>query len=311
MTVRNLRFALERLALAIALRIARILPRTVLSATGKALGSLAYALDRRHRAIALDNLRVSFGADRDEGEYRRIAHACWRHFGGVLFETLAFPRFSSASVGREVRYRGLERVRAAYEAGRGVLLFSGHYGHWELSAMMQGHLGLPLALVTRPLDNHGLERMLADLRGCSGNTIIHKRNAVREMLRTLRSGGGIAILIDQDARSGGLFVPFLGRLASTTPTLALMAVRTGAAILPVFSVPGADGAWEITYEPPVAVRPEADRDAEVLRVTAECTAILERWVRAHPEVWLWMHRRWKTRPPGTPAGEAAGAGPAC
>ena len=304
MIVRRIRFAIERFVFGMALGAARMVPRRVLSIAGKTLGSIVYGVDARHRRIAIDNLRASFGSDMDDRRRRSIAHACWRHFGGILGETLAFPRFSAAAVGREVRYRGLEHLRAAYEAGRGVLLFSGHFGHWELAAMMQGHLGLPIALVTRPLDNHGLERMLADLRGCSGNTVIHKRSAVREIVRALRSGGGVAILIDQDARSDGVFVPFLGRLASTTPTLALLAVRTGASIVPVFSVPGADGGWEITYEPPVATRPGADRDQEVLRVTTECTAIVERWVRAHPEVWLWMHRRWKTRPP-EPSGSAA------
>ena len=301
MTARRIRFALERLAFAVALRLARVLPRSVLRWVGRTLGSIAYGIDGRHRRIAIDNIRLAYGSALGDREARRITLACWRHFGGVLLETLAFPTFSAASVDRDVRFRGLEHVRTAYASGRGVLLFSGHFGHWELVAMMQGHLGLPLSLVTRPLDNRGLERMLADLRGCSGNTIIHKRNAVREMVRTLRAGGGVAIMIDQDARSEGVFVPFFGRLASTTPTVALLAVRTGAVIVPVFSAPGKDGVWEVTYEPAVEVRDAPDRDAEVLRLTAACTAILERWVRAYPEIWLWMHRRWKTRPSDGPA----------
>jgi KDO2-lipid IV(A) lauroyltransferase len=140
--------------------------------------------------------------------------------------------------------------------------------------------------------------LLARLRGGSGNRIAHKRDAVREMLRALRQEIGVAIVIDQDARDAGIFVPFFGRPASTTPTLGLLAVRTGAAILPTFSVPNPDGSYRIVYEPEVTWQASGDRDTDVYEVTARCTAIIEKWVRKHPELWLWMHRRWKTRPPG-------------
>jgi len=126
---------------------------------------------------------------------------------------------------------------------------------------------------------------------------VHKRKAVREIVRALREGSGVAIVIDQDARDGGLFVPFFGRLASTTPTLARMALRTGAAIVPTFCVPQPDGTYRITYEPEVEVRSGVDVEAEAYRLTEVCTAVIEKWVRAYPEHWFWMHRRWKTRPP--------------
>jgi KDO2-lipid IV(A) lauroyltransferase len=182
------------------------------------------------------------------------------------------------------------------------VLFSAHFGHWELTALMQGFLDLPLALVTRPLDNRALERMLAELRGRSGNRVIHKRNAIRESLRELRAGRGVAIVLDQDARAEGVFVPFFGRPASTTPTAALLALRTGASLVPTYSVPRPDGSYLIVYEPAVEVTATGDREADVRRITARCTAILEGWVRRWPELWLWMHRRWKTQPAGeTPA----------
>jgi len=120
---------------------------------------------------------------------------------------------------------------------------------------------------------------------------------VREMIGALRRGLGVAVVIDQDARDSGVFVPFFGRRASTTPTLALLALRTDAAVVPVFSVPQPDGSYRIVYEAPVEVARTGDRSADVIRLTATCTAIIERWVRRHPELWLWMHRRWKTAPP--------------
>jgi KDO2-lipid IV(A) lauroyltransferase len=282
------------------LALARLAPRRVLLGLGSLAGSVGYLVDRRHRRIALQNLRAAYGPEREERELRRIARGCWRHFGRITLDTLSFPRLHAGVVGRLVRYEGVEHIRAAYARGRGVLLFSGHFGHWELIALMQGFLGLPLALVARPLDNPELERLLARLRTLSGNRIIHKRRGVREMLRVLERGAGVAIVLDQDARESGLFVPFLGRPASTTPTLALLALRSGAAVVPTYSLPGPRGTYRVVYEPEIPIQPTGDRDADVRRITAACTARLESWVRCHPDLWLWMHRRWKTAPAADP-----------
>jgi KDO2-lipid IV(A) lauroyltransferase len=276
----------------------RVAPLPVLRALGTLAGELGYRLDRRHRQIALDNLEAALGGELGPAERAAVARACWRHFGRITFETLAFPRISRNTIGSLVRYEGLEHLESAYARGRGVLLFSGHYGHWELAALLQGHLGFRLSLVVRPLDNPFLDAMLARLRRFSGNAIISKRRAIRPMLEALERGEGVAIVIDQDARERGVFVPFFGRPASTTPTLALLALRTGAAIVPVFSLPEPRGRWRIVYEPEVPVRPSGNLRADVRSVTARCTAVIESWVRRRPELWLWMHRRWKTAPRG-------------
>jgi KDO2-lipid IV(A) lauroyltransferase len=293
----ELRYRFEAALFATLVQVARLVPRRVLLGLGAWAGDLGYLLDRRHRRIGLENLALAYGDELSPVRARRLLRDCWRHFGRITLDTLCFPRFGPETVDHLIHYEGLEHVRNAYAKNKGVLIFTAHFGHWELTGLMQGYLGLPLALVTRPLDNPHLERMLARTRGLSGNRIIHKRSAVREILKTLHAGSGVAIVIDQDARGAGVFVPFFGRLASTTPTLALLALRTGAAVVPSFSVPNPDGTYRVIYEPKVEVRSSGDRDADVLRLTAECTAIIERWVRAHPELWLWMHRRWKTRPP--------------
>lgn len=293
----SLRHAIESLAFRSLLTLARVTPRRLLLGLGTRAGDLGYLLNARHRKIALDNVHQALGPELAPAEARRIVRESWRHFGRITMDSLNFSRFTADCVGELVHYEGLEHIRSAYAEGRGVLLFSAHFGHWELTALMQGHMGLPLSLVARPLDNPDLERMLAELRGMSGNRVIHKRSAVRDILRTLRDGGGIAIVIDQDARRRGVFVPFFGRPASTTPTLALAAIRTGAVVIPTYSLPRADGSYTVVYEAPVAVRISEDRDADVLKLTAECTARIEGWIRAHPELWLWMHRRWKSQPP--------------
>lgn len=274
--------------------VARTLPRSALLRLGENVGALAGKLDARHRAVALENLGAALGTQTAEAERRAIAARCWRHFGRIAFDTLAFHRFSRASVGRDVRVEGVENLERAYAGGRGVLEFTAHFGHWELAGLIQGFLGFPLAVVARPLDNPLLERRLARLRGLSGNAIVHKRHAVREMLRALGRGMGVAIVIDQDARESGVFVPFFGRPASTTPTLAVLAVKTRVPVLPVFCVAHADHTYTVHFGAPLSVRTDADRNEEVLRFTARCTQIVEEWVRRHPEQWLWMHRRWKT-----------------
>ena len=294
--MRTLRFVIEDLAFALLGAVAALLPPRGVVAVGAGLGRLGFALDRRRRRTTLANLRSAFGSSAPEPEIRRVARDCWRHFGRIAVEALAFPRLSAADAGTRVRYRGLEHVRAAYAKGKGVLVFSGHFGNWELVALMQGFLGLPLALVTKPIYNPRLERRLARLRSLSGNAVIHREGAVKEMLRRLKEGGGVAIVIDQDAKDGGIFVPFFGRPASTTPTLALLALKTGAAVVPVFSLPREDGGYDVVYEPEIPFSPTGDREADVSRLTEECTAVIERHVRERPELWSWMHRRWRTAP---------------
>ncbi len=292
---RRPRHFLEAGVFRVLLAAARILPRRALLALGSLAGTIGYHVDRRHTAIARDNLRHAF-PERTETERIVIAKACWRHFCRITCEALGYPRLMKEDVPKLVRYEGLDHIRAAYASGKGVLQFTGHFGNWEMAGVMQGFLGLPLSVIARPLDNPLLERTLARLRGLSGNTVVHKRQAVREMLRVLHAGGGIALVIDQDARDAGVFVPFLGRPASTTPTLGMLALRTGAVVLGTFAVPEPDGRYRIIVTPPVTIEPSGDRDEDILRWTAKCTAILEEWVRRRPELWLWLHRRWKTQP---------------
>jgi KDO2-lipid IV(A) lauroyltransferase len=294
--MRWLRFAVEGALFTIADAGARLVPRGLLPRVGALAGLAGYLLDAEHRRVGRDNLRLAYGAGFPDRELHRIHRACWRHFAQVTLDSLALRWLTRDEVGRRIRYEGLEHIRAAYARGHGVLLFSAHFGHWELVALAQGHLSMPLALVARPLDNPWLERRLRRLRRLSGNTVLDKRHALTSMLRVLRQGGGVAIVIDQDARREGVFVPFFGHPASTTPTLALLALRTGAAVVPVFSVPEPDGSYRVIYEAEVPVDRSDDRDRDVVRLTARCTAIIERWVRQYPELWLWMHRRWKTRP---------------
>lgn len=297
----SVRFRLEAAAFRLLLWVASVLPRAALLKIGSALGGLGGLVDVRHRKIAVANLLEAFAPELDRTAARLLARDCFRHFGKITLDTLYFQRLDRRQIEGLVRVHGVEHVRAAQAAGRGILLFSGHFGHWELAGVTSGFLGTQLAVVARPLDNPALERMLGALRACSGNLVVYKRQAVREMLRALHRGMGVAILLDQDARRDGIFVPFFGRPASTTPTLALLALRSGAPIIPTFAVVQNDHTCDLTFERPLEIERTGDRANDVRQITERCTAILESWIRRYPDQWLWMHRRWKTTPPSSAA----------
>jgi KDO2-lipid IV(A) lauroyltransferase len=295
--VRRIRSAAQTAAVGSLIGLARWLPRPWLLGLGSAVGELAYRLDRKHTRVAIKNLTLAFGDALSPSDRRRIARDCWRHYGRITADAAAFHRLGPQDIGKRIRYEGLEALRAAHAEGKGVLLISGHFGHWELTAYMQGFLGYPLLMITNPLDNPRVEAMFAGLRAGSGNEIVPKANAVRASLRALARGIGVAVMIDQDARGSGIFVPFFGRLSSTIPTVGTMHLRTGAAVVATFSYPEADGGWRIDYERLTFPGLTGDRDSDVRRITSETTALLEARIRARPELWLWMHRRWKTPPP--------------
>jgi Kdo2-lipid IVA lauroyltransferase/acyltransferase len=295
-----LRHRLEYLLFEAVRRLVRLLPRPALLRLGEAVGRLAFRLDRRHREVALQNVGVAFhGAS--PAEARRLVRDSFTFFGRYLFDLVsclpAFPKARMASF----EYEGLEHVEAAYAKGRGVLFFTAHFGGWELMAMAHGHLGYPGAVVARRLDNPLVEEQLRSLRSSTGNLVIDKRDGLRPMLRALRDGRGIALLIDQNVSGEErVFVDFFGRPASTTPALALLHLRTGAPLVPVFALPLPGDRYRFSYGPPVDPGPAGDRREDVVRITALCTRVLEERIREHPAPWLWMHRRFKTAPEAPP-----------
>ncbi len=259
---------------------------------GSGLGTLMWAVDVRHRRVALANLRHACGPQLPPREARRIALASMRHFAHLAVETLAFERYLAEAVESRVRVEGFGHLRNAHARGTGVVGFTGHLGHWELLAFMFGRLGMPATGIARPLDNPYLEQRLMRLRTLSGNRVINKRGAFNEALGILRGGGFVGIWIDQRPKRGGIVVPFFGVDAYTTDGPARLVLTSGAALIPAFVVRESDGSFRMTIEPEVPVVRTGDREADARRITADCTAVIERWVRRYPEQWLWTHRRW-------------------
>lgn len=268
---------------------------------GRALGALAYHADAFHRRIALENLRRAFPA-RPEAERRALARAMFSHFGSLLLELLRFESLGVDSILALTETEGEERVRQAYQRGRGVLFFTGHFGYWEMHAIAQPLRVRPVAVLARPLDNPRLDALLERIRTRTGNVVIHRQGAVRKVLRELAANRGIALLIDQHLHTpDAVYVDFFERPAATTSALAALALRTGAPVIPVFALPLPGGRYRLVYEHAVDP-PREDTEDAIRDFTQRCTDVLEMYVRRHPELWLWMHRRWRDDRPLPAAG---------
>jgi Kdo2-lipid IVA lauroyltransferase/acyltransferase len=283
-----------------------MLPVSAVRVCGGALGRAVYFLDGFHRRIALTNLASAFPT-RSAAERRAIARTMFAHFGRVLLELMKFGTLSEEQMLACTEIDGEDRVRQAFQQGRGVLFFTGHFGYWEMHAIAHplrlGEHGL--AVLARPLDNPYLHEMLEGIRTRTGNTVIYRQRAIRKVMRELAANRSVALLIDQHLHStDAVYVDFFDRPAATTSALAALALRTGAPVIPVFALPLPGGRYRFVYERPVPPPKEESPDA-VREFTQRCTDVLEMYVRRDPALWLWMHRRWRDRDPRL-AGEAAG-----
>jgi KDO2-lipid IV(A) lauroyltransferase len=280
----------------------RVMPMPAVRAAGRLVGHVVYALDRSHRRVALENLAFAFPG-RSDAERRVVARATFAHFGSLLLELIKFGGYPPERMLAMSETEGEERVRQAHQQGRGVLFFTGHFGYWEVHAVAHALRLEPISVLARPLDNPLLHGMLEEIRTRTGNTVIHRQGAVRRMLRDLAGNRGIAVLIDQHLISpDAVYVDFFRRPAATTSALAALALRTGAPVIPVFALPLPRGRYRFVYEHPVDP-PRADTPDAVREFTQRCTDVLEMYVRRHPDLWLWMHRRWREREAAAPAVE--------
>ena len=296
------RYALEALLVRGLQRLAPYVAMSSVRRGGRALGRLAYFVDRSRRQIALENLAHAFPG-RSARDREMLTRSMFAHFGGLVFELIKFGTYSRQEMLWASEIEGAERVRKAHAQGRGVLFFTGHFGYWEIFALGHALRDEPVSVLARPLDNPGLHRMLEDLRTSTGNSVIYRQGAVRHMLRDLSAGRGVAVLIDQHLHSAdALYVGFFRRPAATTSALAALALRTGAPVIPVFSLPLPNGRYRFIYEHPVDP-PRAGTPDAVREFTQRCTDVLEMYVRRYPDLWLWMHRRWRDDSPEAPVTE--------
>ncbi len=210
------------------------------------------------------------------------------------------PRFTRENTLNFLRYEGLQNYLAARAKGRGVLVITGHLGMWELSSFYHSLMGYPMSMVIRRLDNPLVDRLVNGIRCMHGNTVLHKDDFARGLLAAMRHGETVGILMDTNMTPPqGVFVDFFGHLACTAAGLARLALKTGAAVLPGFLLQkGMPGHYVLEFGKPVELVRTGDEAADVIANTQRFTKEIERYIRQYPEQWLWVHRRWKTRPFG-------------
>ena len=265
-----------------------------LLALGGGLGQLAYLL-RIRRRVALDNLRRAF-PERSERERRAIARRAYRQLGVSLAEVAVARRLPDAALAELVQFEGWERYEAARAHGKGVVVAVAHFGNFELLARAAARRGVPLTAITRRLRGRANAQLLAARRE-GGLRELPEKGSTSDALAVLRRGETLAVVVDQNMRpKRGIFVDFFDSLACTTPAAAVLSLRSGALLLAAFPVRRPDGTHLVRLEGPFTTRRRGS--AAVHALTQEVTQAVERAVRAHPDHWLWVHRRWKTRPPG-------------
>ena len=273
-----------------------LLPRPVARAIGIALGLTVYAVHGRLRRVGLRNLALAF-PEMSPRERRRLVRGEFISLGRQLAEVCLFPRYT-----RIVVYDGFENFERAYARGKGVLFLTAHLGAWELSAFAHSLQGHPLSIVMRSLDNHYIDALIQRYRTMHGNRTVDKDDFVRGLLSAMRAGETVGILMDTNMTPPqGVFVDFFGVPACTASGLARIALRTDAAVVPGFTVWDAKlRKYILRFDPAVELIRTNDNEADTLANTAKFAKVIEDVIRRYPDQWLWVHRRWKTRPPGQP-----------
>ncbi|OLD17623.1 MAG: lipid A biosynthesis acyltransferase [Acidobacteria bacterium] len=295
----------QRLEYALAWVIIKILgglPRSLSRAAAIALSWTIYLIHVRLRHVGMRNLKLAF-PEKTRRERARILRGVFTSLGRQLAEVCLFPTYTLENVGKVVVYDGFENFERALARGKGVLFLTAHLGGWELSAFTHSLYGHPLHIVMRPLDNVYLDSLMRRYRTMHGNSTVDKDDFVRGLLSAMKAGETVGILMDTNMTPPqGVFTDFFGIPACTASGLARIALRTDAAVVPGFTVwdPGLRK-YRLRFDPALKLIRTGNDDADVVANTALFTKVIEEYVRKYPDQWLWVHRRWKTRP----AGEAA------
>lgn len=276
--------------------LAKRMPLPVLYRVAERLGKLAYRLSRRYRTVAERNLQMAYGESLSDEERSRLVEQVFIHFAKSLMEFLVGDGLTPNDLHRRVTLVGEEHLQWCLRQGKGTLIITAHYGNWEIAARYLTQCrGYVLNVVARDADDSATTVLVNRIRELGGYRVIPRGQAARPVLQALKRNELVALLPDQNA--GDVFVPFFGRLAGTVAGPALLALRSGAPLLPVFCTRQPDNTYLFEMLPPLVVQPSGDKERDVREIMARITALIEQQIRKHPSQWLWLHNRWKTRPP--------------
>ncbi len=273
-------------------------PRAVARRIGAGIGWLAFVGVPRLRRTGMENLALAFPG-KPASERKQILRNVYRSLGWQLAEFCQMPRYSLEQANRFIRYEGLEHYLAARDRGKGVLVLTGHIGAWELSSFYHSLAGYPMGMVIRRLDNPLVDRLVNGIRCQHGNRVLHKDDFARGLIAAMRGGETVGVLMDTNMTPPqGVFVDFFGHSACTAAGVARIALRTGAAVLPGYLTwESAENRYVLHFLPPLRLVSSGSDELDTVANTQLFTKALEGVIRRYPEQWLWVHRRWKTRPP--------------
>ena len=299
---RAMRRWLEYAGAWVALKFLGLLPRPVARRFAEAIAWTLFWLRPPLRHAARVNLRLAF-PEWSDTQRRKAIRGMVRSLGWMAAEFAHFPGLTRGNIERLVALDGFEDFEAARKRGKGVIFLMGHMSAWELAPFAQALYGHPLSFLARAIENPRVDALVNRYRCLSGNQPIEKNNAARTILRVLHGGGTVGILADQNTSlEEGAFVNFFGIPAATTTGLARIARRTDAAVVPGFLCwDDAARKYRLRFGPAIALQRTNDEEADVRENTARFNRVIEDYIRAHPEQWLWVHKRWKNRPPGEPS----------
>ncbi|MGA2902913.1 MAG: lysophospholipid acyltransferase family protein [Candidatus Korobacteraceae bacterium] len=296
-----MRYRLQYWPVALLVRLIGILPRPLAHGAGILIGGWVYHLHPRLRRVGLRNLELAF-PEKSPAERRKILRGVYVSLGRLLGEACLFPRYTQANVSRIAAYQGFENFEAAEKQEKGVLLLTAHLGAWEVGSFFHSLQGHPMQIVVRPLDNPYVDALVTRYRGLHGNTMISKQEFARGLIAAMRRNETVGILMDTNMTPPqGVFVDFFGIPACAASGLARIALYTSASVVPAFTI------WDpvlrkyrVEFDRPVELVRTGNDDADAVANTARFTQIIEGYIRRYPDQWLWVHRRWKTRPAGEP-----------
>ena len=291
--------SLEYYAAWLILKVLGALPRRVARALGVFIARVLYAMLPKLRRTANFNLRLAF-PDWSDKQRQAVICGMLRNLGWMAAEFANLPRYTKQNIDQIVVLEGHENFLAGQRRGKGVLYLTGHIGAWELSSFAHALYGYPLRYMARPLDNLRIDTLINHYRGLSGNKPIFKNESARLLLKILREAGTVGILADQNTMPGeGMFVDFFGTPACTTTGIARVALHTDAAVVPGYAYWDDEiGKYRLRFEPAVELARTGDTERDVFVNTQRFAKVIEGIIRKHPEQWVWLHARWKTRPKG-------------
>jgi len=274
-----------------------LLPESIALWVGRQMGNAAYYLDWEHRNVALQNLRIAFGREKSEEERRSIAKRNFQHMGMMVIEFFRILGMDTETYKRKVSVEGLEEALKLLEKKKGGLLLIGHFGNWELMGFMAKVIGNPVLAVAKPIKrNERLYRFITEIRDKAGLHLISPENATRKVIRALSENRLVGIMIDQRAkRRSAVWVEFFGKKAPTTPGLAVMAIRSGAPVVPVFMIRDGFQKHRLLVKDPIELVLTGDMNKDVEINMQRFTRVLESMILQYPDQWIWIHRRWERK----------------